>query len=341
MSIWILICVVNLLKAVASSNNTIVFEKVYFHQVISFPSSLSNETAIIQTLAEISIQNCIDECKRLRVCDFINFHVRTHLCDIIRSKNSSGNAQVLRSPGYAYSSKTDWNMNVFMEECSFCAESERCELEATPTLCVREACGPPGPVSDTMLYGNMYRTSDTIIYQCRDNYTKSNGTSFSSTCQNDGNWTVVNITCTNESDISCVPMYQVAFNETVLSDNTNFKFLVTTSQMKHAEALIFCEERCGRLVEVLTYSKFSFLVSFLSSHTEYGGDFFIDGSYDSLSGKWVTSSGTEIQHDYSMWESNPKYFSSDQPCIRMRQGSQYKINTHQCSVSYGAICEKL
>lgn len=69
-------------------------------------------------------------------------------------------------------------------------------------------------------------------------------------------------------------------------------------------------------------------------------DYYVDGQYDSFTGKWMTSSGTEIQHSYNMWSSNPAYFSGDQPCIRMKKDTQYKINSHQCSTLYGVICER-
>lgn len=89
--------------------NKMVFEKMYFHKVIVTPLFPANETFIFQTLTQISIQKCIHECKRLRVCDFINFHVREHQCHMINSA-SIYNVQVQTRPGSAYGIKTDWNL---------------------------------------------------------------------------------------------------------------------------------------------------------------------------------------------------------------------------------------
>ncbi|KAL4218450.1 hypothetical protein ACF0H5_023185 [Mactra antiquata] len=160
-------------------------------------------TQIFQTLKPVDIITCIDQCKRYRACEYINYTRKLRLCVLIATlKPCSRESQV--QIGVVYANRSEWDLTPIPTECEYCSTYEECVTE-TPTsqTCVKRGCGKPDRPDDTTQLGNMYGINNRVKINC----VTSDLTAVME-CQQNETWTNDNFTClipTEPPTPSCIP----------------------------------------------------------------------------------------------------------------------------------------
>ncbi|XP_060564274.1 uncharacterized protein LOC132723555 [Ruditapes philippinarum] len=225
-----------------------------------------------------------------------------------------------------------------LDTCTNCNENETCIPEVPG--CKIDGCGSPVVSSGTVVVGNDFKVEARLKYACATGYS-NNGSSLI-TCESNGQWSSLDACTQDASQCPLTTNYQT----TKLSDHTNFKYWLVrgNSLYTQAEGAALCQTCQGKLVEILTTAKLTFLRYILTMQAE-DIDYWVDGSNAGAANfsshdSWTTASGAIIPFDIGLWAPGKPDLLDVQHCIRLRPSSGYYFDNKACGVLYRVICEQ-
>ncbi|XP_048742883.2 protein jagged-1-like [Ostrea edulis] len=100
---------------------------------------------MISSFIDFSILDCAEECLRTKRCKSMSYYKGANFCEINYENKSSANDRFLESPGWTYSEKENWDIDI-VSSCSAsnCSINEKCKpLPMGKFECVLSDCGIP------------------------------------------------------------------------------------------------------------------------------------------------------------------------------------------------------
>ncbi|XP_055998908.1 uncharacterized protein LOC130046667 [Ostrea edulis] len=99
----------------------------------------------ITSFVEFSILDCAEECLRTTRCKSVSYYKGANFCEINYENKSSASDRFVKSPGWIYSEKEDWDIGmVSFCSASNCSINEKCKpLPMAKFECVLSDCGIP------------------------------------------------------------------------------------------------------------------------------------------------------------------------------------------------------
>lgn len=142
-----------------------------------------------QTFFGLPWLNCLENCKKIRKCGSVNYFRRSGFCELNDAHEITNPSALQTQPGVLFSSKLNWDYEE-PEHCKVCLDTEICTSDIQDT-CKIAGCPLPNQLSTgcTSTLGNMATVGARRMCICK------NGMRHVITCEADGRWSAMDITC--------------------------------------------------------------------------------------------------------------------------------------------------
>jgi hypothetical protein len=67
-------------------------------------------SGVITLLYKTTINTCITECKKRKLCAYVNYHFKTTLCYLIRGSEFNETFGIVETDGYGFGVKSSWDL---------------------------------------------------------------------------------------------------------------------------------------------------------------------------------------------------------------------------------------
>ncbi|XP_060561281.1 protein jagged-1b-like [Ruditapes philippinarum] len=160
-------------------------------------------SGVITLFYKTTMYTCITECKKRKLCAYVNYHFKTTLCFLIRGSELNETFGIVESDGYGFGVKSSWDLTNYLT-CNTCTDKEVCHVETSG--CVIEECRL---VQDETTFsytdGNIFYVGKKVAHRCKTFYDMVVYTTVSSTCLSNGTWTETNFTCIEINECESSP----------------------------------------------------------------------------------------------------------------------------------------
>ncbi|KAL4227370.1 hypothetical protein ACF0H5_012813 [Mactra antiquata] len=264
---------------------------------------------------KVSIKQCKNACKSTKVCQYINYEGRTHLCALIR--NDGKDTPVIEiKPGYTFWNKSEKIKND-VTESNHCDGKENCEMDDKQENPDKlPGCRKP---EDAEIKGNMFTKGSKILQKCKNSSTKIPTIiqTDQTTCSGNGSW------------------YPFTCLETVTHGGSYYHLQATTHNWHDAKA--YCEGLFGRLLDINTIEEQWFIQELLLFPEKYPNGIWTGGNKEDR--KWRWSDGSEISK-FTHWGGNEgNGDNTENSCMAIRPLSLYLWFDEYCTSYRPCMCE--